>query len=65
MTTPQIAERLLVSSETVKSHFSHVFAKLGASRGSQVATLAADHLRNTGGTDGVHGATDHRGVQIL
>lgn len=43
LTTPEIAARLLVSPETVKTHLSHIFAKLGVQRRSQVAALAAEH----------------------
>ncbi|MGD8215711.1 helix-turn-helix transcriptional regulator [Aestuariimicrobium sp. Y1814] len=43
LTNPQIATRLLVSPETVKTHVSHVFNKLGVSRRAQVAAMAADH----------------------
>ena len=42
LTNPQIAERLLMSRETVKSHLSHVFAKLGVSTRSELARRVAE-----------------------
>jgi class 3 adenylate cyclase len=41
MTNPQIAEKLFVSRSTVKTHLSHVFAKLGVSTRSELAGIAA------------------------
>jgi DNA-binding CsgD family transcriptional regulator len=37
----QVAERLGVSKETVRSHIKHVFAKIGVSRQSHLARLLA------------------------
>jgi predicted ATPase/DNA-binding CsgD family transcriptional regulator len=41
LTNPQIAERLFIAPATVKTHLSHVYAKLGVRNRSQLATLAA------------------------
>jgi DNA-binding CsgD family transcriptional regulator len=41
LTNPQIAERLFVSRETVKSHVSSALAKLGASTRTELSALAA------------------------
>ena len=40
-TNPQIAERLLMSRATVKTHLAHVFAKLGVATRAELAALAA------------------------
>ena len=44
-TNPQIADRLLMRRETVKTHLSHVYAKLGVANRTELAALAAraDH----------------------
>jgi DNA-binding NarL/FixJ family response regulator len=41
LTNPQIGERLYVSRRTVQTHLAHVFAKLGVSSRTQLATQAA------------------------
>ena len=40
LTNPQIAEELLISPETVKTHLSHVFTKLGIKSRSELAAAA-------------------------
>ncbi|HEV2370482.1 MAG TPA: LuxR C-terminal-related transcriptional regulator, partial [Acidimicrobiales bacterium] len=44
LTNPQIAERLLVSPDTVKTHLAHVFAKLGVKRRAELAAVAARRI---------------------
>ena len=41
LTNPQIGERMFISRATVKTHLSHIFAKLGASSRSELAAEAA------------------------
>jgi DNA-binding CsgD family transcriptional regulator len=41
-TNPAIAETLLVSRETVKTHLSHIFAKLGVKTRSELAAAVAE-----------------------
>ena len=41
LTNPQIAERLFIARATVKTHLSHVYAKLGVRNRSQLAAQAA------------------------
>jgi DNA-binding CsgD family transcriptional regulator len=41
LTNPQIAERLFVRPATVKTHVSHIFAKVGVSTRAELAALAA------------------------
>ncbi len=45
LTNPHIAERLLMSRETVKSHLSHVFTKLGVSTRTGLAHRVAERPR--------------------
>jgi pimeloyl-ACP methyl ester carboxylesterase/DNA-binding CsgD family transcriptional regulator len=45
LTNQQIAKRLYVSPRTVQTHVAHVFAKLGASRRSEVAAQASRQLQ--------------------
>jgi ATP/maltotriose-dependent transcriptional regulator MalT len=40
LTNPQVAERLFVSLSTVKTHLSHIFAKLGVSNRTELARQA-------------------------
>lgn len=40
LTNPQIAEAMFISRETVKTHLSHVFAKLGVTSRAQLAAVA-------------------------
>jgi DNA-binding CsgD family transcriptional regulator len=40
LTNPQIAERLFVARGTVKIHLSHIFAKVGVSTRSELASAA-------------------------
>lgn len=51
LTTPQIAERLYVSRDTVKTHIGHVYCKLGISSRVELATAAVRRLQSsaTGG----------------
>ena len=44
LTNPQIAERLFIARTTVKTHLSHVYAKLGVRNRSQLASEAAARL---------------------
>lgn len=44
LTNPQIAERLFIARATVKTHLSHVYAKLGVRNRSQLAAHAAGRL---------------------
>ena len=41
LTNPQIAEQLFVARATVKTHLSHIYAKLGVRNRSQLAAHAA------------------------
>ena len=41
LTNPQIAKRLFVSAQTVKTHMKNVFRKLGVSSRAELAALAA------------------------
>jgi DNA-binding CsgD family transcriptional regulator len=41
LTNPQIAGRLFVSAQTVKTHMKNVFRKLGVSSRAELAALAA------------------------
>ena len=42
LTNREIAQRLIMGTETVKTHVSHIFAKLGIGKRSQLATLATE-----------------------
>ncbi len=44
LTNPQIGSRLLMSRGTVKTHLSHVYAKVGVANRTELATLAITHL---------------------
>jgi DNA-binding CsgD family transcriptional regulator len=44
LTNPQIARRMFISAQTVKTHMKNVFRKLDVSTRSE---LAAQHVRNT------------------
>lgn len=41
LTNPQIAGRLFVSAQTVKTHMKHVFRKVGVSSRAELAAQAA------------------------
>ena len=43
LTNTEIAERLVVSLSTVKSHVSSIITKLGASSRTEAATIAVRH----------------------
>lgn len=43
LTNAQIADRLVVSPSTIKSHVSHILAKLGVASRTEAATLAVRH----------------------
>jgi DNA-binding CsgD family transcriptional regulator len=45
LTNPQIAERLFIARATVKTHLSHVYAKLNVDNRSQLAVQAAGRLQ--------------------
>lgn len=47
-TNPAIAEALLVSRETVKTHLSHIFAKLGVKSRSELAAVASRRATSAG-----------------
>jgi predicted ATPase/DNA-binding CsgD family transcriptional regulator len=44
LTNREIAQRLLMGTETVKTHLSHIFSKLDISRRSQLATMAIQRI---------------------
>ncbi|GAB3872852.1 hypothetical protein GCM10029964_011990 [Kibdelosporangium lantanae] len=45
LNNPEIGARLFMSRGTVKTHLSHVYAKLGVANRTELATLAAAHSR--------------------
>ena len=47
LTNPQIAARLFMSRNTVKTHLSHVYAKLGVANRIELATLATSRRRRS------------------
>ena len=47
LTTPQIAARLFISPNTVKTHLSQVYAKLDISSRAQLAALHAVHSQGS------------------
>jgi DNA-binding NarL/FixJ family response regulator len=48
LTNGQIAQKLFVSTGTVKSHLTRVFDKLGVTDRRQLAELATTHLAGRG-----------------
>ena len=44
LSNPEIGGRLFMSRGTVKSHLSHVYAKLGVANRTELATLATSRL---------------------
>lgn len=44
LSTPDIGTRLFMSRSTVKTHLSHVYAKLGVTNRTELATMAGPHL---------------------
>jgi predicted ATPase/DNA-binding CsgD family transcriptional regulator len=49
LSNPDIGARLFMSRSTVKTHLSHVYAKLGVSNRTELATVAGPHLTIVGG----------------
>ncbi|HEU4421379.1 MAG TPA: LuxR C-terminal-related transcriptional regulator [Pilimelia sp.] len=47
LTNPQIGARLFMSRGTVKTHLSHIFAKLGTTNRTELAAAATDRGRST------------------
>jgi predicted ATPase/DNA-binding CsgD family transcriptional regulator len=56
LSNPEVGSRLFMSRGTVKTHLSHVYAKLGVANRTELATLASA----AGSLDGVVGAPQHR-----
>jgi DNA-binding NarL/FixJ family response regulator len=55
LTNRQIGERMFLAEKTVKNHVSHLLAKLGLERRTQVAVLATElRGRGTSNTPGTH-----------
>ncbi len=46
LTNPQVAGAMFISRETVKTHLSHVFAKLGVTSRAELAAEAARRESN-------------------
>ena len=44
LNNPDIGSRLFMSRSTVKTHLSHVYAKLGVTNRTELAAMAATHL---------------------
>lgn len=44
LNNPEVADRLFMSRETVKTHLSHVYAKLGIANRTELAALASARL---------------------
>lgn len=45
LSNPEIAVRLFMSRATVKTHLSHVYAKVGVANRTELATVAGRHVR--------------------
>jgi DNA-binding CsgD family transcriptional regulator len=50
LSNPEIGSRLFMSGGTVKTHLSHVYAKLGVANRTELATLAASRLAKADGS---------------
>ena len=48
LTNPQIAERLLMSRDTVKTHLSHIYTKLGVGNRTELAVVSPSGNRDNG-----------------
>ncbi|NUT49468.1 MAG: helix-turn-helix transcriptional regulator [Saccharothrix sp.] len=44
LSNPEIGSRLFMSRSTVKTHLSHVYAKLGVTNRTELAAVAGPHL---------------------
>jgi DNA-binding CsgD family transcriptional regulator len=44
LNNPEVAARLFISRATVKTHLSHIYARLGVANGTELATFAAHRL---------------------
>jgi ATP/maltotriose-dependent transcriptional regulator MalT len=50
LSNPEVGSRLFMSRGTVKTHLSHVYAKLGVANRTELATLATPHLAKADGS---------------
>jgi DNA-binding CsgD family transcriptional regulator len=52
LSNPDIGSRLFMSRSTVKTHLSHVYAKLGVTNRTELATMAGPYLANPTSSSG-------------
>jgi DNA-binding NarL/FixJ family response regulator len=45
LTNPEVASRLFISRATVKTHLSHIYAKLGVANRTELAAAATERER--------------------
>jgi DNA-binding NarL/FixJ family response regulator len=50
LSNPEVGRRLFMSRGTVKTHLSHVYAKLGVANRTELATLATPRLAKADGS---------------